>query len=331
MLCQGETLVRVSTELSRRGAAHYGLDLDTLRFLGGEDGSVYEGADDNGAFIFKLVTSDADNIAKAEARLDFARYLSDNGVRIARPLPSPQGKLLEILASGDQVVIASKVTKAPGHHPTAENPEEWNAPLFRKWGRVIGQMHALTKRYAGGQLLGQWDDEVSAMTDWCRDPEVQPYWERMRVHLETLPRDKDSYGLIHNDLHHFNLMLHDGEITIFDFDVSGHRWFMTDVGIALFHALWPIPFHQLERREAFAAAFLTSFMDGYETVNHLDAAWLQRLPTFLKYRQLLLFTVFSDGWGAPDASSYQRRWLQDTRRLIVDDVPVVSLDGFFGE
>ncbi len=322
--------MRVSKELSRQGAARFGLDLDTLRFLGGEDGDVYEGADDDGAFIFKLVPSDADNIAKAEARLDFARYLSDNGVRIARPLPSPQGRGLEILESGDQVVIASKITKAPGHHPMAENPREGNASLFREWGHVIGQMHALTKCYTGGHALNHWDDEVASFIDWCRDLEVVPHWQRMHSHLETLPRDKDSYGLIHNDLHHFNLMLHDGEITVFDFDVCGHRWFMTDIGIALFHALWPIPFHQPERREAFAAVFLASFMDGYETANHLDAAWLQRLPTFLKYRQLLLFTVFTDSWGAPDASSYQRRWLQDTRRLIVDDVPVVSLESFFG-
>jgi len=299
--------------------------LGTLRFLGGEDGDVYEGADAGGAFIFKLVPSDADNIGKAEAKLDFARYLSDNGVRIARPLPSPQGKLLEILTLGDQVVIASKVTKAPGHHPTAENPREWNASLFRKWGRVIGQMHALTKHYAGGEALGQWDDEVDFMTGWCGDPDVKPHWQRMREHLLTLPRDADSYGLIHNDLHQFNFMFHDGEITVFDFDVCGHHWFVTDIGIALFHALWAIPCHERQRRETFAAAFLTSFMDGYETENHLDEAWLQELPTFVQYRQLLLFTVFTDSWGAADASPYQRRWLQDTRRLIVDDVPVVSL------
>lgn len=322
--------MRVSRELSRQGAARFGLDLDTLCFLGGEDGDVYEGADADGAVIFKLVPSDADSIAKAEAKLDFARYLSDNGVRVARPLPSPQGQLLEILTSGDQIVIASKTIKAPGHHPTAENPEEWNATLFCEWGRVIGQMHALTKRYAGTQAIGQWDDEVGAMTEWCRDPEVRPYWERMRVHLETLPRDKGSYGLIHNDLHPFNFMLHDGKITVFDFDVCGHHWLMTDIGIALFHALWPIPLHQHERREKFATEFLTSFMDGYEAENHLDAVWLQELPTFLKYRQLLLFTVFTDSWGAPDASSYQRRWLRDTRRLIIDDVPIVSLDSLFG-
>ncbi len=322
--------MRVSKELSCQGAACFGLELETLHFLGGEDGDVYEGADAGGAFIFKLVPSDADNIGKAEAKLDFARYLSDNGVRIARPLPSPQGKLLETLTSGDEAVIASKITKAPGHHPTAANPGEWNASLFRKWGRVIGQMHALTKHYAGGQAIGQWEDEVGAMTEWCGDPEIKPHWQRMREHLGTLPRDADSYGLIHNDLHHFNFMLHDGEITVFDFDVCGHHWFVTDIGIAVFHALWPIPFHQLERREASAAEFLTSFMDGYETENHLDAAWLQELPTFLKYRQLLLFTVFTGSWGGPDGSSYQRRWLQDTRRLMADDVPVVSLDRFLG-
>ena len=36
--------MRVSGELSQQGAALYNLALDDLRFLGGEDGDVYEGA-----------------------------------------------------------------------------------------------------------------------------------------------------------------------------------------------------------------------------------------------------------------------------------------------
>jgi len=321
--------MRVSGELSQQGAALYNLALDDLRFLGGEDGDVYEGRDADGPFIFKLVPSGADGVAKARARLDFARYLSDGGVRIARPIPSPSGAMLEVVDKGGLVVVASKVTKAPGRHPNPGRPSEWNADLFRKWGRVVGQMHRLTKTYPGARAFDHWHDEVDSFIDWCKDPDVQPFWHRMRVHLETLPTDGDCYGVVHNDLHFHNFMLQDGEITVFDFDVCHQHWFMVDLGIALFHALWGVPLDEPVRRERFAEDFLTSFLRGYEGENHLADSWLRELPTFAKYRQLLLFTVFTDSWGGPDVSSWQRRWIRTTRKQIINDEPVVSLDAFF--
>ena len=145
---------------------------------------------------------------------------------------------MEVVDKGDQVVVASKVTKAPGRHPDPRKASEWNADLFRKWGRVVGQMHRLTKTYGGEGAFDHWHDEVDSFIDWCHDPEVEPFWHRMRSSLEMLPRDVDCYGVIHNDLHFHNFMLQDGEITVFDFDVCHSHWFMVDLGIALFHVLW---------------------------------------------------------------------------------------------
>ena len=42
------------------------------------------------------------------------------------------------------------------------------------------------------------------------------------------------------------------------------------------------------------------FMAGYGKENVLDDVWRERLPSFLKYRQMLLFVVFSDEWQKPN-------------------------------
>ncbi len=317
--------MRVDRASTRAGAARFGLELDRLTYLGGEDGDVYEGVDRDGAFIFKLVPIDEAQVARTQEQLDFARYLSEHGVRVASSLPSPQGAMIEIVRQGDVAVAATKTVKAPGRHPRTGDPREWNSELFSKWGQVVGRMHALTKGYEGGTSTMHWQDEVASMMSWCRDVEVAVHWERMRDHLAGLPTDRDGYGLIHNDLHPYNFMVDHGEIVIFDFGVCGHHWFMTDIGIALFHALWAGPAGKSQSREAFAQQFLAAFRSGYGVENYLDDAWWQELPTFLAYRRLLLFTVFADSWGSTDALAWQRAWWHAQRAGILAGEPVVEL------
>jgi len=317
--------MRVDRALTRAGAARFGLELDSLTYLGGEDGDVYEGVDGEGSFVFKVVPSDEDGLLRTQEKLDFARYLADHGVRVAEPLLSPQGAMIQIVRQGDTSVAATKTVKAPGRHPRTDDPGEWNPDLFARWGSVLGRMHALTKDYVGGANIMHWEDEVKSMMAWCGDAEVLPHWDAMRSHLATLPRDRESYGLIHNDLHPFNFMVHEGEIVIFDFDVCGHHWFMTDIGIALFHALWAGPVDKTQNREAFTRQFLTAFRSGYETENTLDEAWWGELPMFLAYRRLLLFTVFADSWGSADAPAWQRDWWRTQRAGILAGEPVVGL------
>ena len=52
-------------------------------------------------------------------------------------------------------------------------------------------------------------------------------------------------------------------------------------------------------------------------------AWWRRLPMFLKYRQMLLYTVFSN--ESNTHNGWQAQWLNKSRRCIVNDIPVVNL------
>jgi Ser/Thr protein kinase RdoA (MazF antagonist) len=76
-------------------------------------------------------------------------------------------------------------------------------------------------------------------------------------------------------------------------------------------------------REAFGAYFFKHFMRGYDQENRLDLFWLGQLPMFLTYRQMLLFSVFSNEWQERD--EWQDRLLQGWRRSIVNREPVTEL------
>ena len=40
--------------------------------------------------------------------------------------------------------------------------------------------------------------------------------------------------------------------------------------------------------------FFDSFINGYETQNYLEAVWYDRIPMFVNYRRMLLFTCMQD-------------------------------------
>jgi Ser/Thr protein kinase RdoA (MazF antagonist) len=86
---------------------------------------------------------------------------------------------------------------------------------------------------------------------------------------------------------------------------------------------WMSPPDKGMDREAFGAYFFEHFIRGYNQENRLDPFWLKQLPMFLKYRQMLLFSVFSNEWQERD--KYQERLLKDWRRAIVNQEPVTEL------
>jgi Ser/Thr protein kinase RdoA (MazF antagonist) len=304
----------------------FGIDINSLRFLGGDDGDVYEARRENQAVILKLVPTTDQGLITLSEKIDFAHFLSANGVRLARWLPSVHDRLIEVIKVDEILVAATTLEKVPGRHPNMRDAAVWNAALFYQWGRIMGRMHQLARQYTGGDAIGHWHHEVAFFIDWCSDPEVKARWRDMEAYLRTLPRPQDAYGLIHNDLHQWNFMLNEGRIIIFDFDVCGHHWFSTDIAIALFHGLWVDSWRGTPDVRERTQKLYGSFMEGYAQENLLDEEWLGRLPYFLKYRQLLSFTVFSDPASAAHASRWQQRWVAKMRKGIVEDIPVLDLN-----
>ena len=58
--------------------------------------------------------------------------------------------------------------------------------------------------------------------------------------LEDLPRTRDCFGFVHNDPHIFNLLADGDAITLLDFDVANHHWFVSDIAIACQSVLFSI-------------------------------------------------------------------------------------------
>jgi Ser/Thr protein kinase RdoA (MazF antagonist) len=163
-------------------------------------------------------------------------------------------------------------------------------------------LHRLARQYPSWKasidpLTGEgcltWREEWQGFDDWCQDDDVRSKWAEIGEQLEALPMTREVYGFIHNDPHIWNLLVDGDRITVLDFDVANHHWFVNDIAIACQSVLFAQtggmdrPVHNRQKLLAYRNIFLA----GYAREHALPSEWLDRLDTFIAYRRILLFTV----------------------------------------
>ena len=116
-------------------------------------------------------------------------------------------------------------------------------------------------------------------------------YDELMGYFRNLPRSKDSFGLIHQDVHHANLFLDGAKITVLDFDDCVYGHFIIDIANALGFAIWEKQADMTN--ETFTKIFLEHFMKGYEEENHLEEFWLEQLPGALKLFEFIHYNAFS--------------------------------------
>jgi Ser/Thr protein kinase RdoA (MazF antagonist) len=333
--------MKVSEAILSCGAAHYGVDPQSFKSLGGMDGAVYACRKGSRAHVMKFTPMEAEKLTEYEEKLDFIFYLAQGGVPIATPLESLQGRRYELTQEEGRQYVVTLMNLVDGRHPEPRNLYDWNERLFQCWGAVMGKMHALTQAYPHWQKdettrLSDWQDEQRFFAGWCKEPKIVEKWMQLGEELAALPRERDSFGLVHNDLHNWNFLynpdaregspiVHDGKspITIIDFDVCAYQWFMTDIAIPVYHSMIWGKKKSLNERETFVRQFMTHFMHGYQRENHLDSAWLERLPIFLRYREILIYVVFSNEWPEDKRQRWQGAILAERRSRILRGEPII--------
>jgi Ser/Thr protein kinase RdoA (MazF antagonist) len=279
-------------------------------FAGGRqdnDGVIYAYPYEKGRRLLKIMAFPAQEQSSAlfrlEERLRFMRFLGENGAPIAFPLLSPQDNLYETHLSDSHLWVGYSMDIAPGE---SVKPTVWDEGFFCNWGQTIGVLHRLARQYPSWRasldpLTGEerltWREEWQGFYHWCQDDDVRRKWVEIREQLETLPITREVYGFIHNDPHIWNLLVDGDRITVLDFDVANHHWFVNDIAIACQSVLFALsggmdrPVHDRER----LLAYFDTFLAGYAREVALPSEWLDRLDLFIAYRRILLFTVMY-GW-----------------------------------
>jgi Ser/Thr protein kinase RdoA (MazF antagonist) len=164
---------------------------------------------------------------------------------------------------------------------------------FQSLGAITAQMHAHSRTWHRPDSFDRftWDFETALGE--------APRWGRWRdalgmnagrldlfgrtaeligERLSSYGSGPDRFGLAHCDLRLDNLLMHQGEIKVIDFDDCGFSWYMYDAATALsFYEHLPQ-----------AAGLIECWLEGYRTVSAVSQAEEEEIPTFIMLRRLLL-------------------------------------------
>lgn len=269
------------------------------------------------------------------AELHFVTYLAEGGVRVSRPVFSEGGNLVEVIyAAGIPFIAVSFVQGRGMRVPDNDYRYREGVPMqeyFQNWGQVLGQMHRLAKTYrplSEAVRRPEWHawEYYNGFPYSEKLPAIQKKYERLIAELHALPRDVDSYGLIHNDFNdgNFTVDYDNGDITVFDFDDCCYFWFMYDLACAWEGGIGRTMFRSLAERRAFMDRYMDCVMAGYTRENTLSDEWLARLPLFLRVIQMQELMHFAQYLDEPDEELQAE--LRYKIRCIEEDVPYM---GFF--
>ena len=220
---------------------------------------------------------------------------AEAGVRTPRVLPARDGRRIVTVAerTGEAERQCVRFEFLAGTEPAGETGGALAARHFAELGEITARMH----RHASGWSRPAWFtrfhwDYAAAFGETARwgrwqdgigvGPAERAILTRLdrvlRARLAAFGAGPARYGLVHADTRLANLLVHEGSISVIDFDDSGFSWYLYDLGTAVsfFEHSPEVP------------GLIDSWLTGYRRVGRLPAEDEAEIWTFIMFRRLLL-------------------------------------------
>jgi amicoumacin kinase len=316
---------RFHDDILRAAMERYDILPEAIRLLDGFESFVYEFERSGANFVLRIGHSSRRSEDLIHGEVDWINFLESRGASVARAVPSPSGRLVEHVDDGQgEAFLCTAFVRAPGGRVRAE---QRNDRFHSGYGRMIGKMHALAKDYQPSDPRWRryaWDDPEN-LTAGRQMPEDDPValdkYREIVSSLRSLPRERDGYGLIHQDAHPGNFFVDDDRLTFFDFDDCVYGHFINDLAMVLFYTSG-----FAEDPAAHVARFMPAFLSGYREENRLASVWLPDIPRFLKLREIELYAAIVFACGPTPEDPWCRGYLRGRRERIAKDVPFIEYE-----
>lgn len=285
------------------------------------------------SLALRIYPSDKGTPAFVQAELTWLAALADQGLRVPRPRPAPGGGWLQPLAPGRHAVLFDWLD--------GRCLDAGLRPLhLRRTGGLIARLHdSADALQAADALPAPRPVDGPALQDWAagrRRP--GPGWpraaqrqaQRAAAALLALqaqwqqalpaagapkgPATPPPFGLLHGDLHLWNLVhARDGAGAI-DFTDCGWGWRLQDLASTLQYLQHPLAGHH-DHRPAWPA-LRDALLEGYAAQRPLPAGWAAQLDALIALRWLNAAEWVLDCWPHLDHRPFGRQLLAQVPRLL---------------
>ncbi|MBZ2167604.1 aminotransferase class III-fold pyridoxal phosphate-dependent enzyme [Marinobacter sp. F4216] len=302
--------VRGETEsLARQAAAHWLNEPVELSLLKLRENAVYKVTDAAGqSHVLRVHRPGYHSRDAIESELAWMQALRRDGFKVPEVVPTPQGDAV-IEHKGHCFSMVSwldgELFNQLGEVPTGVIAELKSR--YHALGSLAGRLHNQGSRWQPPQRFRrpEWDIEglLGDNPNWGRfwdHPMLSRTQRRLllkarnvlRILLQQLGQTDDCYGLIHGDLLPENILQHEGELALIDFDDCGYGWFMFEMATSLF----PLS------AEPYFDELVDAYVSGYRSERHFSDEHLEIFPALL----LLRGTTYI-GWLMERGATFKHR------------------------
>ena len=260
----------------------------------------------DGEFVLRATQTKRRSMQDIESELDFMSYLKSGGVSLAAPIKGLDGKFTYETELFNENFIISAFEKSNGLK--CWDREGDGREQFIAAGKMLGKMHNAAKKYNPQNIKPrkQWYENYhleNAKEVFAKyRPDLTVPFESYMKKIHELPRDNDTFGLIHSDYFFSNYLFNndnenenENEITIIDFDECEYSWFISDIALCIYYfVIGPDP-HDLDKRYDEAAELFSWIIEGYTQENKLNAKQFENIDYFFQMRDyILLSTIYEN-------------------------------------
>ncbi|MCW9134546.1 phosphotransferase [Bacillus paramycoides] len=294
--------------------------------LGDFENYIFHAKDRNDEdYILRLTHSSHRSKKEVEAELDFLRYVAEHGAKAAGPYYSIFQNLVEEIGAEDGTSFyASLFVYAKGEQVKGDQSSYWGDTFFEAWGKAIGQLHRLTMNYPKTDDRDTWEEDESAIVNELEDKKVKEIATVLMNEIKALPIEKETFGLMHGDIHPGNFHYDGKELTIFDFDDAAYNYFIHDLAMVLYYSVLFTPW-TVEEKTEFARKQLQVLRKGYEYEHRLADSWYESLPLFLRLRDIGLYGTLQKKFKGKDMSDNFRELSEQLYERIIKKEAIVNI------
>lgn len=304
----------LTEEIKRKALKLFNIDARKFEEIRVFENFVYQYESNKTQYILRITHSSHRSMNQIQGELEFIDHLAKGGANVIVPVLSPDGEFVERIeaADGSEFYVISYI-KALGEFI----PYEKRTPeVFRLWGKTIGQMHRLTQKFFPSKpefrRISWFEDDLYIPENNIHEEDfvIREKFHDLLNQIKKLPIEDNSYGLIHSDVHGGNIVWDGKNLKVFDFDDAMYQFLLSDLAIVFYYETqrWDLDDEDRYSLRERAEQMISPLFEGYNEEHSLDKKWIKEIPTFIRLRDFVLYSVYSkkkDGLSEKGAKNFK--------------------------
>ncbi len=252
----------------------------------------------------------------------YTNYLHKEGLGVSPTIVSIHGKEVEKITLNNKEVLTVLYKAAPGKH-LARN--QWNATVLKELGRQIGKLHRLSRKFEetnSTKYINDWyQNEEYAFLKYIPEEEttIRTVAQEILTKIQNIPKDNTNYGLLHGDLWLENVVVdQDLKLSMVDFQDCEKHFYIFDLAVPIYSAI-EYSFVGGGNIVDYGRSITKAVIEGYEEENVLPKEMLEKLPLFIKLKEVFEYSLMHMYWNKEKLTEEQIRIMNHFRMRIEKD------------